>query len=115
MACAGCHQDYMGPYIFEHPPAAEHCGSCHNPHGAVTQNLLDTTLPVLCLSCHPQNDLNHQLERATGIAGNQTISQDFPSDPAEQIKANQAATFLRRCTDCHGAIHGSHNDPRLRF
>ena len=115
MVCAGCHQDYMGPYIYDHPPVLEDCGNCHDPHGAVTQNLLQTVQPLICLSCHPLNDANHHEAAATGIVSNRTISEDFPSSPNEQIQTNEAGTFLRRCTDCHGAIHGSHNDPRLFF
>ena len=115
MVCASCHQDYMGPYVYEHPPVAEDCLSCHNPHGAVTKNLLETIEPLICLSCHPQNDLNHHDPAATGIDSNQPISEDFPTSQNEKIKQSQARTFLRHCTDCHGAIHGSHNDPRLRF
>ena len=113
--CASCHQDYMGPWIYEHPPVTEDCGICHSPHGAVTQNLLGTMQPVICLSCHTLNDTFHHDMMATGISGNTTISQNFPTAPGEKIKPNEAATFLRRCTDCHGAVHGSYSDAQLRY
>lgn len=116
--CAGCHQDYAGPWIFEHAPVAEDCTMCHNPHGAPAQNLLDTTLPALCISCHSTADPWHF--RATGEPGLQAISGDFPTAPRDPSVPSQVITqlgagaFYTRCTDCHGAIHGSYQDLHLR-
>ena len=31
-----------------------------------------------------------------------------------QAVDGEAITFLRRCTDCHGAVHGSYTDEHLR-
>jgi DmsE family decaheme c-type cytochrome len=91
--CAGCHQDHVGPWIFEHPPAAEDCTTCHAPHGTASYNLLETSQPALCLSCHTPPDLWHA---DTG-----------------SVTGPVAASFYTRCTDCHGAIHGSYEDPHL--
>ncbi len=85
--CAGCHQDYVGPWIFEHTPVAEDCMTCHNPHGTASYDLLDTSQPALCLSCH-----------TVPLVHDPTIR------PAE---------FYTRCSDCHAAIHGSHESPAL--
>ena len=120
--CATCHQDLMGPWTFEHPPAAEDCMSCHDPHGAVTSDLLETVQPVICISCHSVNDEWHHTGQGTGISfsDNQVITENFPSDPRQQVKplasgdADEAGAFLNRCTDCHGAIHGSYTDEHLR-
>ena len=95
--CASCHQDYMGPWTYEHTPVAEDCALCHDPHGAVGDDLLDTIQPVICIGCHTLNDGFHH----EGI-------------PGEAITTREAATFLDRCTDCHGAIHGSYTDEYLR-
>ncbi len=104
--CAGCHQDTMGPWIFEHPPVVDDCGICHAPHGAVGDHLLETIQPVACLGCHTVADLaHHENLSATGIPGN-TIG--------SPLTRQEAATFLDRCTDCHGAIHGSYTDEFLR-
>ena len=46
-----------------------------------------------------------------GLTG---ISTDFPTDPSETIGPEVAGAFYTRCTDCHGAIHGSYQDPHLR-
>jgi DmsE family decaheme c-type cytochrome len=112
--CKSCHQDLIGPWIYEHPPVVEACSLCHDPHGAPSDNLLATMQPAICLSCHPVNDLWHHDVSGTGLIGNRTISQDRPTDPGQQISAAEAGTFLRRCTDCHGAIHGSYTDEYLR-
>ena len=113
--CAKCHQDYAGPWIFEHAPAAEDCTTCHNPHGSAAQNLLDTSMPMLCLSCHSTADPWHF--EATGEPGLQAISTDDPRPPGERcqlITMFGAGAFYTRCTDCHGAIHGSYQDRHLR-
>jgi DmsE family decaheme c-type cytochrome len=112
--CAQCHQDTMGPWIFEHPPVVDGCVVCHNPHGAVGENLLETIQPTICLSCHPLNDMWHHDPAGSAILDNTTISGDFPQTNTERIIRQEAKLFLRRCTDCHGAIHGSYTDEHLR-
>ena len=110
----------FAPWIYEHPPATEDCQICHDPHGSVTNNMLVTVQPVICISCHSVNDQFHQLAIGPGILDNQQITQDFPTIPNQRIKPfaagqkNQAGTYLRRCTDCHGAVHGSYTDEHLR-
>jgi DmsE family decaheme c-type cytochrome len=113
--CAGCHQDYVGPWVYEHVPVAEDCTECHDPHGAPAAALLDTPQPVLCLSCHSLADLWHHSSTGTGIPGNVTIDEDFPAPGSgAAIGLPEARTFLRDCTNCHGAIHGSYSDPTLQ-
>jgi len=85
--CSGCHQEVMGPWIFEHPPVNEDCATCHRPHGATADSLLDATQPGVCVSCH-------------------TL--------AEAGAVHQPYAFTTDCTDCHGAVHGSYTDPHLR-
>jgi DmsE family decaheme c-type cytochrome len=93
--CASCHQDHAGPWIFEHPPVAEDCLYCHTPHGSPSYDLLDTSQPGLCIACHTPADTWHL---PTGAP----------------ITSPVAFAFYTRCTDCHGAIHGSYDDPHLR-
>jgi DmsE family decaheme c-type cytochrome len=85
--CAGCHQDYAGPWIYEHGPVTENCGTCHAPHGSTARALLETNEPGVCLSCH-------------------TI--------AESGAIHDPVAFATRCSDCHSAVHGSYADPHLR-
>jgi DmsE family decaheme c-type cytochrome len=112
--CTTCHRDIRGPWTFEHPPVVEGCMTCHDPHGAVAQSLVATAQPAICMSCHPLNDLWHHDIPGTGIITNRTISSDFPQTPGEVVTEQEASTFLRRCTDCHGAVHGSYTDEHLR-
>lgn len=99
--CAGCHQDHAGPWIWEHAPVAEDCTTCHNPHGTASYNLLQTSQPGLCLSCHSWPDAAHLTQTGEGLA---------PGDPISPLAG---AAFFTRCTDCHSAIHGSYEEPFL--
>jgi DmsE family decaheme c-type cytochrome len=112
--CGSCHQDFEGPWIFEHPPVVEGCTTCHNPHGAVGDDLLEVVQPAICLSCHTLNDAWHHDPVGSGILDNTTISEDNPRTPTERIIVQEAQLFFRRCTDCHGAVHGSYTDEHLR-
>ncbi|HKA15514.1 MAG TPA: cytochrome c3 family protein [Myxococcota bacterium] len=85
--CSGCHQDYAGPWIYEHPPVTEDCGHCHAPHGTSSRALLETNEPGVCISCH-------------------TV--------AEAGAVHDPFAFSTRCSDCHSAVHGSYADPHLR-
>lgn len=96
--CSSCHQDHVGPWIYEHPPVAEDCMMCHNPHGTAATNLLDTNQPAVCLSCHTTPDSIHR----QGLA------------PDDLFTPAVSQTFYTRCTDCHAAIHGSYQDVHLR-
>ncbi|MFQ5697013.1 MAG: cytochrome c3 family protein [Myxococcota bacterium] len=109
--CAGCHQDHVGPWIYEHPPVTEDCMICHNPHGTAAFNLLETNVPAICLSCHTPADDPHLLE--TGDPAAATITTDAPTLPGQRITALGASAVYTRCTDCHGAIHGSMQDHHL--
>ena len=87
--------------------------SCHDPHGALSDKLLHTSEPIICLSCHSLNDIWHHDATGTGFLANQTITEDLPTNPAERI-GREVVTFQDRCTSCHGAIHGSYTDEHLR-
>ena len=75
--CLGCHAQYRGPFMYQHPPVNENCMNCHVPHGSANTNLLTLNQPALCLQCH---------------AGHH----DGASLP-----------LVDRCTNCHGSIHGT--------
>lgn len=95
--CTQCHQAVRGPHVFEHPPAAEDCASCHNPHGSPNRRLLEVAQPMQCLQCHAIPTRRHGLTAST-------------TNPAETI----SSAVLRNCVSCHGAIHGSSIDQHLR-
>jgi DmsE family decaheme c-type cytochrome len=113
--CFACHQDYAGPWIYEHQPVVEDCTQCHDPHGAPAQALLETPQPVICIECHSLADLWHHNTGSTGVPGSTPITEDRPPAGSSQaIKLLSARTFLRDCTNCHGAVHGSYSDPTLQ-
>ncbi len=37
LTCFKCHSSKQGPFVYEHPPVAENCMICHNPHGTVAK------------------------------------------------------------------------------
>lgn len=90
--CFRCHQNKQGPWVFEHAPVTEDCANCHDPHGSVNAHLMTLSQPVLCLQCHSIPNNRH------GGSGGIPIP----------------ANYLKRCTNCHGAIHGSHQDRLLK-
>jgi predicted CXXCH cytochrome family protein len=113
--CTSCHQDYAGPWVYEHEPVAEDCGECHDPHGAPADALLATPQPIVCLSCHTLADQWHHNTAGTGIRGNIGATSDFPAPGSgAAVKPLEARTFLRDCTNCHGAVHGSYTDETLQ-
>jgi predicted CXXCH cytochrome family protein len=113
--CLGCHQDYAGPWVYEHEPVVEDCTECHDPHGAPADALLASPQPVVCLTCHSLADLWHHNTSGTGIWGNTGATGDFPAaGSGAAIGSLEARTFLRDCTNCHGAIHGSYTDETLQ-
>lgn len=89
--CFKCHQAIRGPKVFEHAPVAEDCTICHEPHGTPNRRLLSVSQPMQCLQCH---------------------SMALTAHP--KVGGNISGVALRNCTSCHGAIHGSHIDPKLK-
>lgn len=81
--CTKCHAEKEGPFVYEHADNTEDCLSCHKPHGSVNNNMLNVSLPFLCLQCH---------------AGHRTASTST---------AESKGNTYTRCTDCHSQIHGS--------
>lgn len=98
--CLSCHQAVRGPMVFEHDPVVEDCMNCHDPHGSPNRRLLNVSQPMLCLQCH-------------SIAqGKHGYGSSEPSAVGTRIISG---AVLRDCTNCHSAIHGSQQDPVLRY
>lgn len=100
--CLSCHQSHRGPKVFEHAPVVEDCTSCHAPHGSPNRGLLSVSQPAVCLQCHSIAEGKHG--RGTG-----------PEPPLRAGTRTITGAVLRSCTNCHGAIHGSQQDPLLRY
>jgi DmsE family decaheme c-type cytochrome len=119
-ACLVCHQQHAGPFVFEHSPVMEDCAICHDPHGAVANNLLRQNEPFICLQCH-QPHFHTILDRAgTDPDGNyssppRTWDTDVEpnADPGYAGLSGVAPhdgmkrVMLTKCTQCHSSVHGT--------
>jgi DmsE family decaheme c-type cytochrome len=92
--CLVCHAEMRGPFLWEHPPAAEDCLACHVPHGSNQPALLVRRAPQLCQGCHSS-------------IGHRSLPQ-LPSGPPS------AFLLANACLNCHSEVHGS-NHPSGRW
>ena len=92
-ACLACHAEKRGPFLWEHPPAAEDCLTCHMPHGSNQPGLLTRRAPQLCQECHSS-------------VGHRSLAQ-----MADQLPPGAASEFLlaNACLNCHSEVHGSNH------
>jgi predicted CXXCH cytochrome family protein len=83
--CVHCHTDKMGPFAFEHDPAAgwmgDSCVECHRPHGSPNPRMLKLFSRGLCAQCHTDKGVQHYPARNCWESG------------------------------CHVAHHGSNTNP----
>lgn len=97
--CFSCHQDKRGPFLWEHPPAAEDCSLCHRPHGSVNERLLTARGPALCQQCHAaafHPSVPYGGESLVGGTANQNI-------------------LGKNCLNCHSQTHGSNHPSGARL
>jgi DmsE family decaheme c-type cytochrome len=91
-ACASCHAEKRGPFLWEHAVGRENCVTCHDPHGSNNERMLVAKLPMLCQRCHV-----HSRHPATIYDRTQIVTN----------KSDRAAG--RACVNCHQTIHGSNH------
>jgi DmsE family decaheme c-type cytochrome len=97
--CFSCHQDKRGPFLWEHPPAAEDCSLCHRPHGSVNARLLTARGPALCQQCHAaafHPSVPYGSQGLPGGAPNQNV-------------------LGKNCLNCHSQSHGSNHPSGARL
>lgn len=101
-ACAKCHTETRGPFVYEHPPVRiEGCEICHFPHGGPNPRLLKRpAVFTMCLECH------------TGVAGfgKTGFGEPAPLTPFHRIDQ----PLFQNCVNCHVRIHGSNVDRRFQ-
>jgi DmsE family decaheme c-type cytochrome len=96
-ACASCHADKRGPYLFEHAGInGDSCATCHDPHGSSNDRMLVTKLPFLCQRCHAHT--RHP----------STIYDNKVAQTSNRL-------YSRSCVTCHSAIHGSNHPAGSTF
>jgi len=96
-ACASCHAEKRGPFLWEHAAGRESCVSCHDPHGANNDRMLVAKVPMLCQRCH--------------------VSSRHPAavyDSAQVANGNNRVVG-RGCVNCHAQIHGSNHPAGAQF
>jgi len=91
-ACATCHAEKRGPYLWEHNVGRESCVTCHDAHGSNNERMLVAKVPMLCQRCHI-----HSRHPATIYDSTQIVTN----------KSDRAAG--RACLNCHQMIHGSNH------
>ena len=83
--CYSCHADKRGPYIYEHPPVAENCLTCHTSHGSIHAKLLTEKVPNLCQDCHDwQRHPGTPYDAKTAFTG-EVRATDFSLDPVSIV------------------------------
>ncbi|MBI4245354.1 MAG: DmsE family decaheme c-type cytochrome [Planctomycetes bacterium] len=92
--CYKCHTEKRGPQLFPHPPVAEDCALCHNPHGSIYNKLLKVEPPYLCQRCH-----SNSRHPGTLYSAKDTFTGTTPSN----------RMFAGACLHCHQRIHGSNH------
>lgn len=97
--CHSCHQEKRGPFLWEHPPAAEDCTLCHRPHGSVNPDLLQVRGPAQCQQCHAVAFHPSLPYGAQGLPGN-TPNQNL---------------LGKNCLNCHSQVHGSNHPSGSRL
>ena len=90
-ACATCHTEKRGPFLWEHAVGRENCVTCHDPHGSNNDRMLVAKVPMLCQRCH-----NHSRHPATIY---------------DQTQVNNRSNRIagRGCVNCHSMVHGSNH------
>jgi DmsE family decaheme c-type cytochrome len=99
--CFTCHAEKRGPFLWEHAPASEDCGTCHTPHGSNHPALLTARVPQLCQSCH--------------IAGYHAISAYGAPTPGSAPPFGDRFVGAKGCLNCHIEVHGSNHPGGVRF
>ena len=137
--CLRCHEDVQAEIALpvEHMPAAEGmCASCHSPHAARFEHLLNRRERALCYACHSeaidsfqagsvhtpvrqgQCGVCHQVhgsqhEKLLSATGNELCLSCHTEHAARQQMQTTHAPFVDgECTDCHAA-HNSPNPNQL--
>lgn len=94
--CFTCHAEQRGPFLWEHQPVRDDCGTCHKPHGSTQKFLLTMRDPFLCMTCHQASRANHD---AMVTGGNQL--------PGASGVGSYNMLLSRGCSNCHSKVHGS--------
>ena len=90
-ACASCHAEKRGPFLWEHAVGRESCVTCHDAHGSNNERMLVAKVPMLCQRCH--------------------VHSRHPATIYDTTQVNNRSNRIvgRSCVNCHQMIHGSNH------
>jgi DmsE family decaheme c-type cytochrome len=100
--CYTCHSEKRGPFLWEHAPAREDCGTCHDPHGTNHRPMLVARGPWLCQQCHMAS--YHPSSEYTGA-----------SLPPNLAGSGSNKLMSKDCRNCHSEVHGSNHPSGVRW
>ncbi|MDH5299293.1 MAG: hypothetical protein OEV91_09770 [Desulfobulbaceae bacterium] len=94
--CFKCHEDRKESFTQKniHPPVAEDCGKCHDPHSSDHRFQLHQEGTSLCESCHAKTNAGVFKDIATAKVKHKPVAEG-------------------RCPDCHN-VHSSNYRPLLK-
>jgi DmsE family decaheme c-type cytochrome len=114
-ACYGCHAEKRGPFLWEHPPAAENCLLCHSAHGSIHRGMLERREPLLCQSCHEPAALANNPRGPHAQHSRLGLSYRPPGGTNDLGPGGPGGRGISRlvmgqgCGNCHGHVHGSNH------
>jgi DmsE family decaheme c-type cytochrome len=97
--CFDCHAEKRGPFLWEHEPATEDCGLCHEAHGSNQSAMLTQRSPFLCQNCHSSQGHPSTANDDSGL-----IERRFPA-----LRTGSTLLLGRACANCHSKVHGSNH------
>jgi DmsE family decaheme c-type cytochrome len=111
-ACASCHAEKRGPFLWEHAPVVDDCSNCHTPHGSTNPPLLKQRVPFLCQDCHTA-DHGSGINSGANLPNGNVTTANGVLPPASQ--SPRAQTNARACLNCHVLVHGSNHPAGAKF
>lgn len=133
--CADCHQIVVSQFDLPRshplPPKGRSCVTCHAPHGATSQRVLEGFGNITCGECHFEKAgpflYSHDVALVDGcqachsihgtsnrhlLKHERQINLCYQCHPGTTTPAFHSATnwLNEKCTACHTAIHGSNTN-----
>ena len=98
--CLTCHDDPAKKQTHVHPPVADGCLDCHDPHASAHNRLLLKPVGPLCLDCHESVVVGKQVHGPVR-AGNCATCHVPHASNNERLLVQSGNTV---CFNCHGNI-----------
>jgi predicted CXXCH cytochrome family protein len=106
--CTGCHaatQDFAAKQYHHNLDDDRSCANCHNAHASNTASLLNERQPVLCMSCHFNEEGRESKEKYITHPGTDCSNCHSPHGGDNAKYLNSEGVDL--CVRCHEAAHSA--------